>query len=167
MKQKPSSRKTNEEAREVIASILLYDIRDPKLSLVTITGCEVSFDRAFCNVYYTTEPKRYASTAKAFEKANGAIRSLMAQRLSWRQAPELRFILDESVDQAERIARALERDAPRNQESAALAAAAEAQAQAAADEEAAAQEAQAEEEAAAEADVAAADEAAGRRDEIE
>ena len=125
MKQKPSSRKTNEEAREVIASILLYDIRDPKLSLVTITGCEVSFDRAYCNVYYTTEPKRYASTAKAFEKANGAIRSLMAQRLSWRQAPELRFILDESVDQAERIARALERDAPRNQESAALAAAAE------------------------------------------
>lgn len=131
MKQKPSSRKTNEEAREVIASILLYDIRDPKLSLVTITGCEVSFDRAYCNVYYTTEPKRYASTAKAFEKANGAIRSLMAQRLSWRQAPELRFILDESVDQAERIARALERDAPRNQESAALAAAAEAEAAAA------------------------------------
>ena len=136
MKQKPSSRKTNEEAREVIASILLYDIRDPKLSLVTITGCEVSFDRAYCNVYYTTEPKRYASTAKAFEKANGAIRSLMAQRLSWRQAPELRFILDESVDQAERIARALERDAPRNQESAALAAAAEAK-DAAADAEAA------------------------------
>lgn len=131
MKQKPSSRKTNEEAREVIASILLYDIRDPKLSLVTITGCEVSFDRAYCNVYYTTEPKRYASTAKAFEKANGAIRSLMAQRLSWRQAPELRFILDESVDQAERIARALERDAPRNQESAALAAAADAEAAAA------------------------------------
>lgn len=131
MKQKPSSRKTNEEAREVIASILLYDIRDPKLSLVTITGCEVSFDRAYCNVYYTTEPKRYASTAKAFEKANGAIRSLMAQRLSWRQAPELRFILDESVDQAERIARALERDAPRNQESAALAAVAEAEAAAA------------------------------------
>ena len=118
MKQGAGSRKINEEAREVIASILLYDISDPRLSLVTITGCEVSYDRAVCNVYYTVDPNSYESTAKAFEKAKGAIRSLMAQRLSWRVAPELRFMLDKSVDQAERIAAALERDAPRNRASA-------------------------------------------------
>ena len=114
MKQGSGSRKINEEAREVIASILLYDISDPRLSLVTITGCEVSYDRAVCNVYYTVDPNSYEATAKAFDKAKGAIRSLMAQRLSWRVAPELRFMLDKSVDQAERIAAALERDAPRN-----------------------------------------------------
>lgn len=118
MKQGSGSRKINEEAREVIASILLYDISDPRLSLVTITGCEVSYDRAVCNVYYTVDPNSYEATAKAFDKAKGAIRSLMAQRLSWRVAPELRFMLDKSVDQAERIAAALERDAPRNRASA-------------------------------------------------
>ena len=122
MKQNSSNRRVNEQAREVVASILLFEISDPRLSMVTITGCEVSFDRSACNVYYTTEPDRYEDVAAAFAKAGGRIRSLMAKQLSWRVAPELRFILDKSVDQAERIASALAADAPRNEESAAIAA---------------------------------------------
>lgn len=126
MKQGASSRKVNEQAREVIASILLFDISDPRLRAATITGCEVSFDRSYCNVYYTTEPDRYSSTAKAFARAAGRIRSLMARQLSWRVAPELRFILDPSVDEAERISTALIADAARNADSAAKNAAYEA-----------------------------------------
>ena len=57
MKQSASNRKVNEQAREVIASILLFDVSDPRLHLVTITGCEVSYDRSVCNVYYTTDPE--------------------------------------------------------------------------------------------------------------
>ena len=59
MKQSSSNRKVNEQAREVIAGILLFEISDPRLELVTITGCEVSYDRSVCNVFYTTEPDRY------------------------------------------------------------------------------------------------------------
>ena len=91
MKQSASNRKVNEQAREVIASILLFDVSDPRLHLVTITGCEVSYDRSVCNVYYTTDPERYAGAQAAFEAAAGHIRSLMAKKLSWRVAPELRF----------------------------------------------------------------------------
>ena len=82
--------------------------------MVTITSCEVSFDRSVANIYYTTEPSRYLEVAAAFEAAGGRIRSLMAKKLSWRMAPELRFMLDSSVDEAERIASALARDAARN-----------------------------------------------------
>ena len=114
MKQGSSSRRVNEQAREVIANILLFDMTDPRFAFVTITGCEVSFDRSVCNVYYTTEPSRYIEVAQAFAKGAGRIRSLMAKQLSWRVAPELRFMLDPSVDQAERIAEALSRDADRN-----------------------------------------------------
>lgn len=120
MKQSSSNRKVNEQAREVIASILLFEISDPRLRLVTITACEVSYDRSVCNVFYTTEPDRYQDVAEAFRKASGRIRSLMARQLSWRVAPELRFLLDASVDQAERIASALARDAARNAASAAV-----------------------------------------------
>ena len=103
MKQSASNRKVNEQAREVIASILLFDVSDPRLHLVTITGCEVSYDRSVCNVYYTTDPERYAGAQAAFEAAAGHIRSLMAKKLSWRVAPELRFYVDTSVDQAEAL----------------------------------------------------------------
>ena len=113
MKQGASNRKVNEQAREVIANALLFDISDPRLSMVTITGCEVSFDRSVCNVYYTTSADSYDTVAAAFEKAAGRIRSVMAKQLSWRVAPELRFMLDKSVDEAERIEAALAREAQR------------------------------------------------------
>ncbi len=114
MKQSASNRRVNEQAREVIASILSFEISDPRLSLVTIVACEVSYDRSVCKVFYTAEPDRYEEVAAAFEKASGHIRSLMAKELPWRTAPELRFFLDTSVDEAERIASALQRDAQRN-----------------------------------------------------
>ncbi len=113
MKQSGSSRKVNEQAREVIASIMLFEISDPRLDLVTITGCEVSYDRSVCNVFYTVSRDRYEDVAAAFSSAAGRIRSLMAKQLSWRIAPELRFMLDSSVDQAERIGEALLRESER------------------------------------------------------
>lgn len=114
MKQGSSNRKVNGQAREVIAGILLFEISDPRLALVTVTGCEVSYDRSVCNVFYTAQPGRYEEAAEAFKAAAGRIRSLMARQLSWRVAPELRFHLDTSVDEAQRIAAALAADAERN-----------------------------------------------------
>ncbi len=113
MKQGSSNRKVNEQAREVIANALLFDVSDPRLHLVTITGCEVSFDRSVCNVYYTADANEYDSVAAAFESASGHIRSVMARKLDWRVAPELRFHLDGSVDEAQRIESALAREAQR------------------------------------------------------
>ncbi len=117
MKQGSSNRRVNEQAREVISEILLFEISDPRLDMVTITGVEVSYDRSVANVYYSTEPARYTEVAQAFAAATGRIRSLMAKKLSWRVAPELRFHLDESVDNAERIAHALNVDSQRNSDS--------------------------------------------------
>ena len=115
---KQGNRKVNEQAREVIASILLFDIADPRLELVTVTGCEVSYDRSFATVFYTTDPADYADAQAAFEQARGRIRSLMAKKLSWRVAPELRFKLDTSVDEAESIAIALAAERARSQQEA-------------------------------------------------
>ena len=113
MKQGASNRKVNEQAREVIANALLFEVSDPRLALVTITGCEVSFDRSVCNVYYTADARDYENVAAAFAKAAGHIRSIMAKQLSWRVAPELRFMLDASVDEAARIEAALANEAKR------------------------------------------------------
>ena len=108
MKQNSSSRRVNEQARQVIAETLMFDIADPRLSMVTITGCEVSFDRAACNVYYTASPDSYEEVEQALNGARGRIRSVLAKKLSWRTSPELRFFIDKSVDEAERIAQALQ-----------------------------------------------------------
>lgn len=113
MKQNASNRRVNEQARQVIAETLMFEVSDPRLSMVTVTGCEVSFDRSVCNVYYTCTRDSYDETQTALQKAAGHIRSVLAKKLSWRTSPELRFFLDKSVDEAERIARALENERQR------------------------------------------------------
>lgn len=80
MKQSSGNRKVNEQAREVIAEILLFEIADPRLDMVTIVACEVSFDRSVCKVYYSAEPEKYDEVSAAFDAAIGRIRSLMAKK---------------------------------------------------------------------------------------
>jgi ribosome-binding factor A len=111
MKQTAQSRKLNEAARTALADILLMRVFDPRLTLVTLTGVEVSRDRSVANVYVSAERTHYEEVQAGLESARGRIRSLLGQELGWRVTPELRFHLDTSIDEAERIACALA-DAP-------------------------------------------------------
>lgn len=104
---KEGNRKVDEQAREVISNILLFEVSDPRLELVTVTGCKVSYDRAYCDIYFTCEPDRYTEVEAALASAKGHIRSLMAKKLDWKQAPELRFHVDETVDAAEKLGKYL------------------------------------------------------------
>lgn len=108
MKQNRNSRRVNQMAREKLASILLFEVSDPDLALVTLTGVEVSVDKSVLKAYVSCDHDRYESVRQALERARGRIRSLLGHALGWRVTPELIFEIDTTADEAERIARALE-----------------------------------------------------------
>ena len=87
MKQTQATRRLGEQLREKLGYILLFEVSDPRLDLVTLTAVEVM---------------------EALASAKGRIRSLLARSLDWRVTPELDFRIDRSTDEAERITRALE-----------------------------------------------------------
>ena len=98
MKQTQATRRLGEQLREKLGYILLFEVSDPRLDLVTLTAVEVAVDRA----------SRYDEVMEALASAKGRIRSLLARSLDWRVTPELDFRIDRSTDEAERITRALE-----------------------------------------------------------
>ena len=108
MKQNQYSRRTNAIAREKLASILLFEVSDPDLALVTVTGVEVSVDKSLLRAFVTCDAERYDEVTAALARARGRIRSLLGRSLGWRVTPELEFRIDTTTDEAERIARALE-----------------------------------------------------------
>lgn len=108
MKQTPLTRRLGEQLREKLGYILLFEISDPRLDLVTLTGVEVSQDRSFARVFVSCEGDRYEEVLEALNAAKGRIRSLVARSLDWRVTPELDFKIDRSTDEAEAISRALE-----------------------------------------------------------
>ena len=107
MKQTPATRRLNEQAREVVASLLVSEVSDPRLELVTVTGAEVSPDRSVLLVFVSTDPERYDEVLEGLESAKGRIRSLAGRALGWRVTPELKFYIDKSVDSGQRIEEAL------------------------------------------------------------
>ena len=107
MKQNQNSRRTNNLAREKLANILLFEVSDPDLALVTLTGVEVSVDKSVLKAYVSCDRDRYESVAAALQRAKGRIRSLLGHALGWRVTPELIFQIDTTADEAERIALAL------------------------------------------------------------
>lgn len=112
MKQNSATRRLAEEAREKIATILMMEISDPRLDLVTVTGCEVSVDRSVCKVWVSADSDSYDEVLEGLQSAKGRIRSLLGRSLTWRVTPELIFQIDRSTDEAQRIAEALKNVPP-------------------------------------------------------
>ena len=112
MKQNSATRRLAEEAREKIATILMTEISDPRLDLVTVTGCEVSVDRSVCKVWVSADSDSYDEVLEGLQSAKGRIRSLLGRSLTWRVTPELIFQIDRSTDEAQRIAEALKNVPP-------------------------------------------------------
>lgn len=107
MKQSAQSRKVNEAARTALASLLLTEVADPRLALITVTEVEVSKDRSVANVYVTASSSRYEEVNAGLASAKGRLRSLLGAQLGWRVTPDLRFFIDQGVDHAQSITAAL------------------------------------------------------------
>jgi ribosome-binding factor A len=112
VKQTPHSRRANEQAREVLASILINDVSDPRVAFITVTGAEVSSDRSVMSVFVSADPDRYEDVLAGLESAKGRIRSHFGHAVGWRVTPELRFFIDESVDTGMAMGEALKHVPP-------------------------------------------------------
>ncbi len=108
MKQNSNTRRMAEQAREKLGYILLFEVSDPALDLVTLTGCEVSMDKSMLKAYVSCDAARYDEVREALGRAKGRIRSLLGHALGWRVTPQIVFEIDTTVDEAEHIARMLE-----------------------------------------------------------
>ena len=115
MKQNHNSRRMAEQAREKLGYILLFEVSDPALELVTLTGCEVSIDKSMLKAYVSCDASRYDEVSEALQRAKGRIRSLLGKALGWRVTPNIAFVIDTTVDDAEKLARMLE-DVPESME---------------------------------------------------
>ncbi len=96
--------------REEVSRLLIKEIKDPRIGMITVTGVEVSRDIRTAKVFYTVGADGTArkEAQKGLESAAGFIRSSLAAGLTIRRVPELTFIYDKSSDYGEKIDRILE-----------------------------------------------------------
>ena len=91
----------NGEVLKELSKIIREEIKDPRIHPMTsVMAVEVAPDlktcKAFISVLGNEEAKQ--STIKGLKNAEGYIRRELARTLNLRNTPEIRFILDESIE---------------------------------------------------------------------
>jgi ribosome-binding factor A len=107
-----------EAVREVASETILYELRDPRVKLVTVTRAEVSGDLQHAKVYVSVmgTPKEQQLTLHGLQHAAGFVQAKLARRLQTRFTPVIRFVLDHgvkhSIEMTRLINEALAQSAP-------------------------------------------------------
>lgn len=92
-----------------LSDIIQRELKDPRVTFCTISQVEVSADLRYADVKVSVigDKKQKRNSIIGLRNAAGFLRREVVQRIGLRHAPELRFELDDSVDQLMRIDRLL------------------------------------------------------------
>ncbi len=95
--------------KEVLSEIVLKEVKDPRVGLVTIVGVRVAPDLSSAKVFFSVmgDEAQRQLTAKVLRGASGYMRHVIADEIDVRTAPELHWQYDDSLDRAFRIAEIL------------------------------------------------------------
>lgn len=95
--------------REDLSELLLREVHDPRLQMVSITDVKIDRELAYADIYVSAvEGKaRQAEILAGLEHAGGFLRSALAQRMELRTFPRLRFHWDPTPEHADHIERLL------------------------------------------------------------
>lgn len=91
----------NMEVQRELSEIIRTGIKDPRIHPMTsVVSVEVTPDLKYCKAYISVLGNEDAgkSTIEGLKSAEGYVRRELARRINLRNTPELKFILDQSIE---------------------------------------------------------------------
>lgn len=93
--------RVNGEVMRELSTIIRWEIKDPRIHPMTsIVTVEVAPDLKTCKAYVSVlgDEEAQQNTMKGLKSAEGYIRMKLAKNLNLRNTPEIRFVLDQSIE---------------------------------------------------------------------
>nr|WP_024838508.1 30S ribosome-binding factor RbfA [Clostridium sp. 12(A)] len=101
----------NMEVQREISQIIRLEIKDPRIHpMTTVVAVEVTPDLKFCKAYISIlgDEEAGKATIEGLRSAEGYIRRELARRVNLRNTPEIKFILDQSIEYGVNMSRLIE-----------------------------------------------------------
>jgi ribosome-binding factor A len=107
----PRNARVEEEIRRVVSELLLFEVKDPRLEGVTISGVKLSADRSLCRVYFSVvgDAEHERQVSDGFNAASSFFRREIGHRVRMRVTPALTFQRDQSFEYGDRMERLFDR----------------------------------------------------------
>ncbi len=92
--------------KEVIASALRFDVKDPRIGEVSITDVRMNRDNSIARVYFVpfASGKEHEEVLEGLLSARGFLRGRLGRQMKSKRTPDLHFHYDESYDYAAKMA---------------------------------------------------------------
>ena len=99
-----------ERLRAEFSELLLQELKDPRLRLVTVTNVLIDRELEHANIFVSAmgASERQAEVLQGLTSAQGFIRRELSRRLQLRRAPEIHFHWDAMPDKVEHVAQLLD-----------------------------------------------------------
>lgn len=99
-----------EQIQREVAQMIQFEMKNPKLGMVTLNSVKVAKDLGYADIYFTvmgakgeTDAEIRANTSKILNEAAGYLRSQLARILTTRVTPQLRFHYDETLERGHHL----------------------------------------------------------------
>lgn len=96
-----------EQIQRELADLLQFEVKDPRVGMVTITEVEVSGDMSHAKIYYSAA-EGTKELQKGMEKSAGFLRTQLSKRLLLRTVPQLHFVYDASIDRGMKLSKLID-----------------------------------------------------------
>lgn len=104
-----TSRIADQLQRE-LAQLIQFEVKDPRLGMVTVSHVKVSKDLGFADVYITVLPlngkdeaEAIIDSLKVLNNAAGFLRGELCRNVKLRVMPQLRFHFDETIERGRHL----------------------------------------------------------------
>lgn len=94
------------EIQQIVGHLIQFELKDPRIAFCTVVSVDMSPDLQMAHIHVSVmgEQADRKATMAALERAKGFVRRELAKQLRHlRSAPDIRFLLDESLDHSIRI----------------------------------------------------------------
>jgi len=98
-------KRINDRMKEILSTVLLGKIEDPRLAGVVVTDVKVDRELDYANIYVSAleGQERAEEVLNALQRARGFLRYEISQEVDLRVTPRLRFFWDPTPEKAARI----------------------------------------------------------------
>jgi ribosome-binding factor A len=110
--------KAAEAIREVVSMSILTELRDPRISDVTVTYVEVSADMRHAKIHVSVmgDETKQQLCLRGLQNAAGFLQQKVGKRIDTRYTPRLQFVLDQGVKNSLAVSRILAEVLPAKEE---------------------------------------------------
>jgi ribosome-binding factor A len=91
--------------KKEVSDVLLREVKDPRLSFITITHVSVAKDLKSAKIFFTTmkEGDELELICKGLKSASGFVQRKLGSRIHLRYTPHILFIYDSSIENGSRM----------------------------------------------------------------